>query len=322
AYKVKTGYLVKALLNVPLKATGEVIGVLAVNNKTSFRAFEERHLNLLMALADYASISIQNAQLYTQLTSDVNRAESSNRTLKRTVEVTTAELQEANAHLVKSEKLMALGHLATGVAEKMDTPINNILDNLHQLSNRLEPEIDAQKFLQGLKREAMDCQKTVQSLLDFAGQKPQSTQDASLNDLIEAAWAKYNNEADINSDVQFVRGFDPMLPFVSVDQNQMEQALYYLVGNAYRAMPSQGTLRITTRAVGSDIQVIISDTGPGISPEDMRHIFDPFYEINGQTPGLNLSIAYSVIERHQGTVEVESAAGQGTTFNIRLPRSV
>jgi signal transduction histidine kinase len=100
----------------------------------------------------------------------------------------------------------------------------------------------------------------------------------------------------------------------------MEQALFYLIRRAYEAMPQGGALRIISRTVGSQVQLIVSDTGQGIAPEDMRHIFDPFYESNHHTYGLDLSITYAVIGRHSGQIEVESEPDQGTTFTIHLPR--
>jgi two-component system cell cycle sensor histidine kinase/response regulator CckA len=86
-------------------------------------------------------------------------------------------------------------------------------------------------------------------------------------------------------------------------------------------MPTGGTLRVTTRTVGSELQIIISDTGPGMSPQDLRHVFEPFYQAGEQTFGMELSITYAIVKRHQGNIEVESAAGQGTTFTIHLPRN-
>jgi signal transduction histidine kinase len=85
-------------------------------------------------------------------------------------------------------------------------------------------------------------------------------------------------------------------------------------------MGAGGTLRITTRSVGTDIQIIFNDSGRGLSNEDIRHIFDPFYKTGENTYGLDLSITYAVIRRHRGTIEVESLSGQGTTFTIHLPR--
>ncbi len=96
SFKVKTGYFVKSLLNVPLKVKDKVIGVLAVNNRAVMKAFSDRHLNLLMALGDYASVAIENARLYERLSLDVDRAEESSRVLEGVVQARTAELNAAN----------------------------------------------------------------------------------------------------------------------------------------------------------------------------------------------------------------------------------
>jgi two-component system NtrC family sensor kinase len=164
------------------------------------------------------------------------------------------------------------------------------------------------------------CQEIIQSLLDFSGQRNYKPQSTNLNDVIEQAWKRYSQENEVNQKVKFVRGFDPHLPHVTVDPQQMEQAIFYLIRNAYQAMPQGGALRITSRMVGPEVQVIVSDTGQGISPEDMRHIFDPFYETNHYAYGLDLSITYAIIGRHKGKIEVESELGQGTTFTVYLPR--
>jgi len=116
-----------------------------------------------------------------------------------------------------------------------------------------------------------------------------------------------------------VRGFDPNLPLASVDSKQVELALFYLIRNAYQSMSVSGTLRITTRAVGNDIQDIVGDTGQGLAREELRHIFDPIYQPQDSTYGLDLSITRAIIERDNGSIEVESEPGQGTTFTIHLP---
>ncbi len=320
SFKVTTGYFVKALLNVPLKAGERVIGVLAVNNKTTARPFTDRHLNLLLALADYATVAIENARLYARLSSGKNEAEESSRRLEKVVEDRTAQLQEANEQLVQAEKLAALGYMAAGVAREINSPISNVLEYLYQLGNCIAPTPDSLQFLSAIEKEALHCQQTIQGLFDFsAGQKMYHLQEASLNDIIEAAWNRYGNENE-SPEVECIKGFDPALPLVWVDARQMEQALFYLIRNSYRSMPLGGTLRIITRAVGSEVQVIVSDTGQGISQEDIRHIFDPFYETNSHAYGIDLSITHGVIEKHQGRIEVESQPGQGTTFTIHLPR--
>ncbi len=320
SFRVTTDYFVKALINVPLKETDDVIGVLAVNQKNIVRAFTDRHLTLLMALADYATIAIQNARLYAQLTLDVDRALRSSQELERMVTSRTEELKVANRQLVKKEKLAALGSLATGVAKEIDTPISAILNNLNQLSNRVDPSDDNLHLIATLEQETLRCQQVVHSLLDFSGERMHQPIDTDLNDIIERAWSRYVNEHEPDQKIEFIRGFDPQLPLVSIDSKQIEQAIFYLIRHACQSMPEGGSLRITTRPVGSLLQIIISDTGQGISSEDLRHIFDPFYKTSRLEQGLDLSISYAVIRRHKGVIQVESVPDEGTTFVIHLPK--
>lgn len=320
SFRIKTGYFVKALLNVPLKVRERVIGVLAVSNRTAVRAFTDRHLNLLMGLADYASIAIDNAHLYARLSSDISRVEQSSRHLEQLVEVRTTELETINQQLLKSEKLAALGYLASGVVKELNTPLYNILDKIHQLNNaRGTLSEEDQALVADLHQDVLRCQDTINSLLAFAGHEEYEFQKVNVNDIIETAWKRYLEEYVADNQIEVIPGFDPKIPAISADGSQLEQALFYLIRNAYGTMPQGGTLRVITRVVGSQIQVIVSDTGQGLSADDMRHIFDPFYETDQQAYGLDLSIAQAIIEKHHGTIEVESAPEQGTAFVIRLP---
>ncbi len=321
AYKVKTGYFVRALLNVPLKVGDEVIGVLAVNNRDSARAFSSRHLRMLLALSNYASIAIYNAWLYQDLAASRDQIEKWSQDLEAKVSERTAALETTQAQLLRSEKLAALGHMAAGVAQELSVPINTVLGHVRLLEGKLAGEDQLRFSLEAIEREVLRCRLTVQGLLDFATRAPpKQTQPVDVNELLEAAWRKIEDDLPIGP-FEIVRGFDPHLPLVQGDRMQLEQAFYQLMRNACEAMHSGGTLRLTTRPVGSEVQVIVVDTGPGLSPQQLRHIFDPFYFINrqGQRAGMGLSIAYGVIERHGGTIEVESQARRGTMFTVRLP---
>lgn len=320
SFKVTTGYFVKALLNVPLKVMDRVIGVLAVNNSGALRGFTDRHLNLLMALADYACIAIENARMYARLSSDVDKAQQSSRELESLVEARTAQLQDVNEQLVKTEKLAALGYMAAGVVRELDAPLNHILGQLHQLQNNATSAPENMELTARMEQQVLLCRQTVDSLLHFSGQQQYKLQDINLNSTLETVCNKYNAEYGPNNQVTVEQGLDPNLPVVSADSEQMEQAFFYLIRNAYSAMPQGGALRITSRLVGADVQVIVSDTGMGFPQKDLQHIFDPFYETEQKAYGLDLSITQTVIERHKGTIEVESEPEQGTTFTIHLPR--
>jgi signal transduction histidine kinase/DNA-binding response OmpR family regulator len=320
-FKIKTDYFVKSLLNVPLKVGDEVIGVLAVNNRDSARAFSSRHLRMLMALADYASISIYNARLYQDLIASRDQIEKWSQDLEAKISERTKALETTQAQLHRSEKLAALGHMAAGVTKEMSDPINTVLGHVRLLESKLAGGGDQVRIsLEAIEREALHCRLTMQSLLDFVRRTSPKTQPVDLNELLEVAWRRIEDDLLLGS-VDIVRGFDPHLPLVQVDRTQLEQALYQLMRNSCEGMRFGGTLRLITRPVGSEVQVIVADTGQGLSQEQLRHIFDPFYFTSeqGQRAGMGLSIAYGVIERHGGTIEVESREGKGTMFTIRLP---
>ena len=319
-FKVKTDYFVKALLNVPLKVGGEIIGVLAANNRDAVRAFHPRHLRMLIALSDYASIAIYNARLYEDLAASRDQIEEWSHDLEAKVTERTAALEAAQTQLHRSEKLAALGHMATGLAQEVSDPINTILGHVRVLETKLATNQETHVSLEAIEREVLRCQLTVKSLLDFARPAPPQTQPVDLNQVLEAAWRRVEDELAILG-VEVTRGFDPYVPLVQADRLQLEQALYQLLRNACEAMRFGGTLRLITRSVGSQIQVIISDTGQGLSAEQLRHMFDPFYFLDGlgKGMGMGLSIAYGVIERHGGTIDVESQEDKGTTFTVRLP---
>jgi signal transduction histidine kinase/DNA-binding response OmpR family regulator len=319
-YKVKTDYFVKALLNVPLKMGDEVIGVLAVNNRSAVRAFNARHLRMLMALADFASIAIYNARLYQDLADSRDQMEQWSQDLEAEINERTEALRSAQAQLHRSEKLVALGHMAAGLAQEMSDPIKTVLGHVRLLESKLADDEKARTSLEAIEREVFRCQSTMHSLNDFSSPTPLQTQPVDLNDLLAAAWRRVENDVPVRS-IEVVRGFDPHLPLISADRGQLEQALYQLLRNACEAMRYGGTLRMITRLVRSDVQMIISDTGSGLTVEQLRHVFDPFYYIDdqGQGGGMGLSIAYGVIDRHGGAIEVESQPDAGTTFSIRLP---
>jgi signal transduction histidine kinase/DNA-binding response OmpR family regulator len=320
SFKVKTDYFVKSLLNVPLKVKDRVIGVLAVNNKNEVKAFSDRHLNLLMALADYASVAIDNARLYARLTSEVDRAEQSSRQLESLVEARTAALQSVNQQLLKSEKVSALGYMAAGVVNEMNEPVNNIINGLPKLGLETSPE--STDLLASIERDILHCRQTIDSLLHFSGQQEYRFQEVYLNDIIETAWSRVANEYDVPEDINVVRGLEPQLPLVMADAKLMEQAVHHLIRNTVLSMSSGGALHIISRAVGGKVQMIISNSGTGLSPEDVQHIFDPFYRAGQNTFGLDLSIAQAIIQRHNGTIEVESQPEQGTTFTVLLSIAV
>lgn len=311
--KVKTGYLVKSLVNVPLKAKDDVIGVLAVNNKISPRPFTDNDVHLLSALADYATIAIVNAQLYEE-------TKRWSEELEHKVEERTRELHAAQEQLLQSEKLASIGQLAAGVAHEINNPMGVILGFAQGILRTLPEDDRLRKPLTTVEKESLRCKRIVQNLLDFARHSEPTFQPTNVNELIDASCDLVEHQTSLQN-VKLVKGYDPALPSIMADANQLQQVFINTMLNAYQAMPNGGTLHIITRMAGSELQIVFTDTGMGIPPENIQHIFDPFFTTKevGEGTGLGLSVSYGIIKAHGGNIEVESQMGKGSTFVIKLP---
>ena len=311
--KVKTGYLVKSLLYVPLKMGNKIIGVMSMDNKVSNRPFTDNDMYLLSLLADYASIAIQNAQLYGEV-------KAFNVELERKVEERSRELEGAQAQLIQSEKLASIGQLAAGVAHEINNPLGVMLGFSQVIIKKLPEDNPLRKPLASIEREGLRCKKIIQGLLDFSRRSAPTLESVNLNDVMEAACGLSEYQFALDN-VNIVKGYAPNLPEIQANANELQQVFLNLIHNAYQAMPQGGKLRITTRAVGDKVQAIFADTGVGIPPENLKHIFDPFFTTKevGKGTGLGLSLSYGIIESHGGKIEVDSQVGVGTTFVVTLP---
>jgi signal transduction histidine kinase/DNA-binding response OmpR family regulator len=311
--KVKTGYLVKSLLYVPLKVGNQVFGVMSVDNKASNRPFSDSDVYLLSTLADYASIAIVNAQLYGEV-------KAFSQELERKVKKRTGELQEAQAQLIQSEKLASIGQLAAGVAHEINNPLGVMLGFTQVVLKKLPKDDPLCKPLTSIEREGLRCKKIIQGLLDFSRRSKPALQSVNLNEAVEAACELIEHQITIDN-IKMIKGLAPNLRPIQADANQLQQVFVNMILNAYQAMPDGGDLRIITRAVGSEVQAIFADTGVGIPPENLKYIFDPFFTTKevGKGTGLGLSVSYGIIEAHGGRIEVDSQLGAGSTFVITLP---
>lgn len=264
------------------------------------------------------------AERFNTMTAELERATQMMRDsageLERKVEQRTAELRAMQAHLIQSEKLAAIGKLSAGVAHEINNPLTGILTNSSLMLEDLPQDHPWREDLQTIVDETLRCRKIVKGLLDFARQtKPQRTV-LNLNQVVEDVLALVRNQTVFRA-IRIEYDLDPSLPSVLADADQMRQVVLNIVLNAAEAMAGGGGLRVSSRAdaTAKTVELRFSDTGPGI-PDDVRaRIFEPFFTTKRTGTGLGLSIAYGIMERHHGTLQVESARGQGTTFVLILP---
>ncbi|MBE3133131.1 MAG: two-component sensor histidine kinase, partial [Acidobacteria bacterium] len=238
-------------------------------------------------------------------------------------------LKDAQSQLIQSEKMSSLGKLAASVAHEINNPLSGILTyaklmiRMHE-EGELTPKVREAcvRNLKLVQRETERCSAIVRNLLDFARQRPLSLKDVDLNVVAEEALSLLANQIAIFG-ITLVKQFTP-LPAVRADFGQLRQAVVNIALNACEAMNKGGTLTVSS-AVQPDrkwVRLTLADTGPGIVPEHMSKILDPFFTTKEKGTGLGLSVVYGIIERHGGKLELASEVGRGTTIVIRLPAAV
>jgi two-component system NtrC family sensor kinase len=240
--------------------------------------------------------------------------------LERKVEERTAELKRMQAQMIQSEKMVAVGKLAAGVAHEINNPLTGVLTNSSLMLEDLADDHPWREDIQTIVNETLRCRKIVKGLLDFSRQtRPQRTL-LDLNQVVEDTLALVRNQT-VFRNTKIVYELDPHLPTVLADADQMRQVVLNIVLNAAEAMVQGGELRLASlsNVAKKAVELRISDTGPGIPDEVRARIFEPFFTTKKTGTGLGLAVAYGIIERHHGEIRIDSARGKGTTFTISVP---
>ncbi|HEX7484629.1 MAG TPA: ATP-binding protein [Vicinamibacterales bacterium] len=268
------------------------------------------------------------AASFNEMTTSLHQARSDlqqlNESLERQVDDRTTALKNAQAQLIQSEKMSSLGKLAASVAHEINNPLAGILTyaklliRMHEEGELSERTRDScVRNLRLVQRETERCSAIVRNLLDFARQRPPSLKDLDVSAVVEEALSLLSHRL-LMQNVTLQKDLPPM-PLVKADFGQLRQSFVNIALNACEAMNKGGTLTVTARAAGKIVEVRIADTGPGIAPENLSHILDPFFTTKEKGTGLGLSVVYGIIDRHGGTLDVRSEVGQGTTVTVQLP---
>ena len=227
------------------------------------------------------------------------------------------EAQRLQTQLIQSEKLASLGQLVGGAAHELNNPLTALLGYSELLANtELKP--DQRALADKISHQAKRVRGLVASLLSFARQGPSSKTSLDLNSILKTALKLWQPQVQA-SRVQVLHNLTEPLPLVLGDSNQLLQVFSHIITNAINAMPSGGTLRVSSAVDGSSVVIQFSDTGPGmLEPE---RVFDPFYTTRpvGQGTGLGLSACYGIIQEHGGKIACRNRSEGGAVFVIELP---
>ncbi len=260
-------------------------------------------------------------------------------TLEQRVEQKTRELKRAHEHALHTEKMASIGKMAAVLAHEINNPLSGILTYAKLLRKWIDrEELERQKMNGGeagvrryreicdsldlIASESRRCGDLVKNLLTFSRATPMNLQPTNLNQVIEQAVRLVQHQCDL-AGIQIQQQLDPNLPPVLCDGAQIEQVVLALMMNAIDALLQGGNLWLTTKfsREESQVHILVRDDGSGIPAEILPRIFEPFLTTKetGRGVGLGLAISHSILDRHNGNIEVQSEAGRGTTFTITLP---
>lgn len=335
---------------IPMMIKDSLIGVFSVESPEP-RAFSDREEVLATIVANQAASAINNAGLYRreaerrrelalahdQLKELAQTLEDRVRERTRELEQTNRELRDTQAQLVQSGKMASLGQLVAGVAHELNTPIGSIRSSADLARRALEivktgldehPSQMQQKLVRAMSALEQACEseiiaservtEIVRSLRNFARLDEAEEKRADLHDGILSTLTLLRHE--LKQGIQVETDFGK-IPELLCHPNQLNQVFMNLMVNAVQAMEPPGKLMITTRETEGEVVLQFSDTGVGISDQNLPRIFDPGFTTKGVGvgTGLGLSICYKIIERHGGRIEVKSQEHEGSTFTLRLP---
>ena len=235
----------------------------------------------------------------------------------------SAELDSRYEQIVQSRKLASLGILTAGVAHQLGNPLNNIAlvaQSYIELADHLSKE-ETVAYMKTIEEETERIEKIVQDLLHFSKPKEANFKETEINRVVEKSLKLVRNMlhvSGIEAKLDLIEG----LPLVYIDENRIQEVLINLIINAIQVLSPGGLVTVGTHLEekGEYVVIEVRDTGPGILPEHLPHIFVPFFSTKGvRGTGLGLSVSYGIIKNHNGNMRVESKVNVGTTFFIELP---
>ncbi len=222
--------------------------------------------------------------------------------------------------LIQNEKLTSIGLLAAGVAHEVNTPLAVISSYSQMLRKQITPEDSRYKLLEKITKQTFRASEIVNNLLNFS--RTNATEFAEVNihqiitdtiSLLEHQFksARINVESELRAEYPISYG----------NAGKLQQVFLNLLVNARDAMPDGGELRVLTENVDSKVEIIVQDTGLGITRENIQKIYDPFFTTKaaGKGTGLGLSVTYGIVQEHGGSISVDSKTGIGTSFKLELP---
>ncbi len=229
--------------------------------------------------------------------------------------------EHTELQIIRSEKLASLGRLASGMAHEINNPLTGVLSYGTELYDVLK-DSEYGEDLKVIINETLRCREIVKTILDFARETKLEKKTVNINSIISEVLAILERHVNFHN-IKISKNLSGNLPNVNVDVNQIKSVINNLAVNAADAMHGGGEIFFMTYydKLRNEVIIEVTDTGMGISEENLSKIFDPFFTTKeaGKGTGLGLTVTYSIIERHNGWIDVKSKLGEGSTFILGLP---
>ena len=330
----------------PIWVDKELVGMLRIDNGLSQKRIDDVELELIGMLAEDIAIAIKNAKQYQALKEHTAELTSVNEQLQqengervqaqealqesnRRLEATLKELKQTQVQVIQQERLRALGQMASGIAHGFNNALSPILGFSELLLNSPETLQDNEKttrYLQMMNTTARDAANVVRRLREFYRYRDEDEilQLVNLKRLAEQSISltqpRWKNQAQAAGATIHIETALQEVPLTAGNEAELREVLTNLIFNAVDAIPNGGTITLRTCPDGDQIVLEVSDAGRGMNEEVRRRCLDPFFSTKGASgTGMGLAVAYGNIRRHNGTIEIQSKVGQGTTVTLRLP---
>ena len=262
-------------------------------------------------------IELQNRALLSERERLLAEIADWNRELERRVQEKSEALRRAQDEVVQSEKLASLGYLSAGMAHEIRNPLNSIALFIQLIKSGLD-EPERLDYVDKILKEVDRIDNILSKLLDASKRPKFEISEVRVDRILEHTLEAFTPQLR-QKKIKVVTDFRALPPAIKADPMEIEQIFTNLFLNSIHVMPEEGTLGVQLDRDDDYINIRVSDTGPGIPPENLPNIFDPFFTTNSRGTGLGLSVVLRIVKTYKGKIEVEKSDPSGTTFAVRLP---